>query len=474
MRTTALIICVLAASAAAEEATPRLSPKQAWQDMQAKLNAARSERNFDEYRRLQQAAPKEFLAAWAAAERLAKGEERYFLGQFQAMARKYSAAMGSFAACNKDESLPENLRGPAWMGYARATQSALTAGEIDSEQGIEAIRWVEREMAGLDAPQRTSLHGVLGAACDLAGQADAAIKHHMESARGRPAGAYSAARSIGSILVKESVDLDRIEAARERGTVLFTALSKLYQGYVEELGAKLELLENLPEDKRGTAHEKQVQRAKTQHSRAQSTLKRIGGQSKPLELLGTAAPEWTAEHVFQGGKTLADYRGKVVILDFWATWCPWCIRSFPALRDVMKDYKDQPLALVGVTASANYVYEQRYDLDDDFKEKATGRPQPTLRLTAGGDEEEHRKNEKDVIAKFIKNHEMNWDVIMIDKTEPAAKYALSGWPHAVVIDKQGRIRFLKAGALLKDRPAAVKKFRAVLDKLLAEEAPTTK
>ncbi len=137
---------------------------------------------------------------------------------------------------------------------------------------------------------------------------------------------------------------------------------------------------------------------------------------------------------------------------------------------------------MGVTASSSSVYEARYDLDDDLKDKgeAGQRARPVARMVRGTQEpnpeggiysaEEYKAKEKEAITTFIANHEMSWPVVMIDKTEPGPKYALMGWPHAVVIDKEGRIRYFKSGALLRDRPEDVKKSRAILDDLLAEPA----
>jgi hypothetical protein len=116
-----------------------------------------------------------------------------------------------------------------------------------------------------------------------------------------------------------------------------------------------------------------------------------------------------------------------------------------------------------------------------LKEKAIEgeRPKPAARLDEGRPsrdpsvpllpEGEYRQLEVETIAKFIENHEMTWPVVMIDKTEPGPKYALTGWPHAVVLDRQGRVRYFKSGALLRERAEAVEAFRAVLDDLLAEE-----
>ena len=42
-------------------------------------------------------------------------------------------------------------------------------------------------------------------------------------------------------------------------------------------------------------------------------------------------------------------RGKIVLVDFWATWCPDCIREMPELRQTYEKYKDKGLAVVGIS-----------------------------------------------------------------------------------------------------------------------------
>ena len=64
---------------------------------------------------------------------------------------------------------------------------------------------------------------------------------------------------------------------------------------------------------------------------------------------------------------------------------------------------------------------------------------------------------------------MSWDVVMIDAAEPGPKFALTGWPHAIVLDRKGRVRYFKRGALLTDKPEGIAKLRKVVDSLLAEE-----
>jgi thiol-disulfide isomerase/thioredoxin len=98
----------------------------------------------------------------------------------------------------------------------------------------------------------------------------------------------------------------------------------------------------------------------------------------PVEGLavGQAAPDLEAP--LDGGATfqltdldgqpirLADLRGKVVWLNFWASWCPPCQQETPVLRDVSADYADRGVVLVAInvqeTADRAREYAEQYDL----------------------------------------------------------------------------------------------------------------
>ncbi len=60
------------------------------------------------------------------------------------------------------------------------------------------------------------------------------------------------------------------------------------------------------------------------------------------------APDFTLE-LFEGGSvSLSELQGKVVLVDFWASWCPPCIEEAPALNEIYEEYRDRGVEFVGV------------------------------------------------------------------------------------------------------------------------------
>jgi thiol-disulfide isomerase/thioredoxin len=69
--------------------------------------------------------------------------------------------------------------------------------------------------------------------------------------------------------------------------------------------------------------------------------------------IGQPAPDFTARTLDGQAVSLGGLRGKVVVLDFWATWCGPCRAMIPHERDLVKKYAGRPFAFLGVSADAD-------------------------------------------------------------------------------------------------------------------------
>lgn len=57
-------------------------------------------------------------------------------------------------------------------------------------------------------------------------------------------------------------------------------------------------------------------------------------EQKSLSEMKVPAPDFTLKDQYGATHTLSDYQGKVVFLNFWATWCPWCIYEMPSIEEL--------------------------------------------------------------------------------------------------------------------------------------------
>ncbi len=103
--------------------------------------------------------------------------------------------------------------------------------------------------------------------------------------------------------------------------------------------------------------------------------------------------------------SLSKYRGKVVILDFWATWCPPCRRGIPDLIDIQKQYKNK-VAVIGVS------------LDTDTK-----------------------KN----VVPFIKNFGINYPIVYANEKIVNDYGNIQAIPTTFIINKKGNIAYQYVG-----------------------------
>ena len=486
--------------AAGEDATqPPEKPSDAW----AKINAQARTLRYPQNRAAVKSGAQAYLAAFEKRGAMALGAEALSLGYLQRAAEQWRAASVSFRSVWANAENASDLRDEA------AVAAAQLLGNDTLREGLGAPACAATVRALLDyagamgeearGERRSAIETALASVLDDAHEPDKAFDLRIAVIKRDPDQTARLYRSLTHGLLArthamEGYDALRVEARSVKELLLAQQARALETAQARLATTMAKLKEASPESVtpegglvakpvgQQTELERQASGAQRSVSSAESTLKGLEKFDQPFGMLGQPAPAWALEHAFGGVQSLGDLRGKVVVMDFWATWCPWCIRSFPAIRDLLRDYQDKGLVVVGVTASASSVYAARYDLDDDLKDQAEPgvRVQAAARLVRTGQTpdgetvfsaEDYPAKEKEVITTFIENHQMTWPVVMIDKAEPAPKYALTGWPHAVILDREGRVRSFKSGALLRDRPEDVKKFRALLEELLAEPAP---
>ena len=167
-------------------------------------------------------------------------------------------------------------------------------------------------------------------------------------------------------------------------------------------------------------------------------------------LLGKPAPAGGTGFTLHGTPaTLADLKGKVVLLDFWAVWCGPCVATFPHLRDWNTEYKKKGLEIVGVTT-----YYEGFDFD-----KKAGK------LTRAKDKLS-KDQEQTMLTDFAGHHKLGHRLVMVGRDEwgkVCKEYMVTGIPTVVLIDRKGVVRMVKVGSGDENAKALEKKIKELLD-----------
>ena len=124
---------------------------------------------------------------------------------------------------------------------------------------------------------------------------------------------------------------------------------------------------------------------------------------------GQAAPNLAGRMLSGQTFNIEAQRGRIVVLDFWATWCPPCLRSLPALQKVHAHYKDNPRILIG---SVNI------DSTPDYAQR---------------------------VGAFMKNRKFDFPVIFDPEKLISSRYNIKTVPTMVVIDSEGVVSSVQRG-----------------------------
>jgi len=121
---------------------------------------------------------------------------------------------------------------------------------------------------------------------------------------------------------------------------------------------------------------------------------------------------------------LEQHKGDVIYLDFWASWCGPCRKSFPWMNDMQKTYQQQGFIVISVNLDADH----------------------------------------GLAEKFLTNHPANFRVVYDPKGKTARKYKVKGMPTSYLIGRDGQIKKAHTGFFTKKIPAYQHEIEQLLSK----------
>ncbi len=140
---------------------------------------------------------------------------------------------------------------------------------------------------------------------------------------------------------------------------------------------------------------------------------------------GFLAPRFTLQDLAGRSVALSDFRGKVVLVNFWATWCGPCRREIPSLERLYQSRKDNGLRILAVSVD---------------------RTSPSK------------------VASFVADYHMSFPVLLNPNGDVGQRYWARAIPSSFLVDKKGVIRWKVQGSIEWDVPQVVSK----IDQLLSE------
>ena len=133
-----------------------------------------------------------------------------------------------------------------------------------------------------------------------------------------------------------------------------------------------------------------------------------------IALIGKPAPEFAVkEWIIGPPTTLADQKGKVTILEFWATWCKPCEQMFPKLNELHQSYGAQGLVILALT-----------------------------RFFLAYGQEQAQPEELALIRSFVENHGVEFRVGVSEDEQDQTAFGAMGLPLIVLIDRGGIVRLV--------------------------------
>ena len=128
------------------------------------------------------------------------------------------------------------------------------------------------------------------------------------------------------------------------------------------------------------------------------------------------------------GKLPEELKGRVILLDFWASWCGPCKSSFPAMEELTKEFTDQGLTIIAISV------------------------------------DEKREN----MQQFLKSAKVSFTVVRDAQHKLVAAADIKGMPTSFLVDRSGKIHFIHTGF---DRDETTRQYVKEIEELLKEPKP---
>lgn len=120
--------------------------------------------------------------------------------------------------------------------------------------------------------------------------------------------------------------------------------------------------------------------------------------------VGKSAPNFTLKTLEGKEISLSDLRGKVVLVNFWATWCPPCREEMPLFEEVYKKYKNRGFEILAISTDTS----------------------------------------ADAVKEFVKEFKVSFPVLM-DDGKVSSSYGIQGLPTSFLIDREGKVIKIRLG-----------------------------
>jgi peroxiredoxin len=124
-------------------------------------------------------------------------------------------------------------------------------------------------------------------------------------------------------------------------------------------------------------------------------------QAEPSAQVGGAAPDFTLKDITGADRSLTSFKGSVVLLEFWATWCPPCKAAVPELVELHRKYHERGFTVIGVSV-------------DSGSDVAS------------------------VLSRFSASEQINYPLLIADEAVPRT-YNVTSIPVGFLIDRNGTI-----------------------------------